>query len=225
MAANGTSPAAPPPPPSPLSVAVMRVPHHPAHEPITPCPSSSINSPPGRSSRTSSAGPAWNPAALLQPNRQRPSTASPTNGLSPHGALPQRSPRQNPTSEPMVFQFASTSAETPVESPGYSSAEGTPGGQNVNGVGHWIERMNNVQRRSTVPQPKRRRIDDEQNLQNGQAAQVRSGSGILGAYVREKRQDSSGSAFSQPTTVDLTDGESQLAPLLLSRTVLISVYR
>lgn len=70
--------------------------------------------------------------------------------------------------------------------------------------------MNNVQHRSNVPQTKRRRIDESEGSQDGTNTPIRGGSGILGEYVREKRNEAKGSTVSQATTVDLTSGTAFL---------------
>lgn len=68
--------------------------------------------------------------------------------------------------------------------------------------------MNNVQHRSNVPHPKRRKTDDAQDFAAKPSNMpVRSSSGILGEYVRDKRQGANGQAtLLAAPTVDLTDG-------------------
>ncbi|KAI5463322.1 SNF2 family DNA-dependent ATPase [Mariannaea sp. PMI_226] len=161
----------------------------------------------GHTPRTANAVPSWNPAVLLQPNRRNTIDAS--NPALRQLSAPQTLMRSQPTSNPndsVVFQFSS-----PNDSPsaGPSSRASTPGSMHangVNGVGGWIERMNNVQHRSNVPQPKRRRTEDWEMSQDGGPAVIRSGSGILGDYVQENRGEADGSTASQAMTVDLTDG-------------------
>lgn len=172
--------------------------------------SSAINSPQGRSSRPNSATPSWNPAALLQPTRQPLNTSTP-NGFLNQTSHPQNSPRQpirRDTGDSVIFQFASTGIDSDVEPSTDSSTSGGHDAQNASHVGQWIERINNVQNRSLVPQSKRRKLDEEQNAQGGQAVQAR-GSGILGDYVQEKRNEANGSTLPQAPTVDLTDGKGE----------------
>jgi hypothetical protein len=80
--------------------------------------------------------------------------------------------------------------------------------------------MSNVQSRSSVPQPKRRKVDDPEAEQNGTSVPVRSGGGgILGGYVKEKQKEANGSMASPAMTVDLTDGMSRhCAPILFAST-------
>lgn len=74
-------------------------------------------------------------------------------------------------------------------------------------MGGWIERMNNVQHRSTIPQAKRRKVEDRDGSQDGSNGAPRGGNGgILGEYVKDRRMEANGSSASQAMTVDLTDG-------------------
>ena len=69
----------------------------------------------------------------------------------------------------------------------------------------WVEKLHNVQARTEAPDAKRRRLEPEAE-QNGTKIPVRNGSGILGQYVKDKRQESGGASTPQSMTVDLTDG-------------------
>ncbi|KFA71969.1 hypothetical protein S40288_06229 [Stachybotrys chartarum IBT 40288] len=147
--------------------------------------------PPGRSSRSVN-GLTWNPAALLQPGRQ------PNTSQTPMPERPRDSPPDAATSS-LVFQFSNASAPSSAA----PSQPSSPGGREPNGVGNWLERMNHVQNRSAVPQPKRRRVDDAQDS----PTQIRrNGSGVLGEYVKEKAKEGGGSVSSAFETVDLTNG-------------------
>ncbi|KAF7546279.1 hypothetical protein G7046_g9340 [Stylonectria norvegica] len=172
----------------------------------------------GQSSHPAHAVPSWSPAALLQPNRPASAASNPTIGAPmqfptsqhTHGAREQYAPSSDGM---MVYQYStpngthsagpSSRASTPGLSQGYS--QGHSQGQGPPGMSNWIERMNNVQSRSTVPQ-KRRKFEDEQASQNGSRAPMRGGSGILGDYVKEKRKEANSSTGSPALTVDLTDG-------------------
>lgn len=148
---------------------------------------------PGRSSRSVN-GLTWNPAALLQPGRQ------PNTSQTPMPERPRDSPPDAATSS-LVFQFSNASAPSSAA----PSQPSSPGGREPNGVGNWLERMNHVQNRSAVPQPKRRRVDDAQDS----PTQIRrNGSGVLGEYVKEKAKEGGGSVSSAFETVDLTNGTS-----------------
>ncbi|UZP42169.1 hypothetical protein NXS19_009985 [Fusarium pseudograminearum] len=127
----------------------------------------------GQPSRSANGVPPWNPAVLLQPNHR--AASSPNLANAAHGQFspsplqqaqmyqqrPQMSMNSNNSS--MVFQFSSPN-DTP--SAGPSSRSSTPGSyaNGFNGTGNFIERMNNVQHRSVVPQPKRRRTEDSDGV-------------------------------------------------------------
>lgn len=105
-----------------------------------------------------------------------------------------------------MFQF-----ETPNGAASAGPASGTstpPDSQLRNGLGpgSFLEKVHHIQDRSEVPEPKRRRLEDE-DAQKGTKMAVRGGSGMLGQAVRDQRQDSSGTSTPQSVTVDLTDGE------------------
>lgn len=161
----------------------------------------------GHTPRTANAVPSWNPAVLLQPNRRNttPDSQTPTLRHFSSSQISRPHSHSNP-SDPVVFQFSSPNESA---SAGPSSRASTPSSvhaNGANGVGAWIERMNNVQHRSNVPQPKRRKTEDWELSQDGGPALVRGGSGMLGEYVQEKRREADGSTASQAMTVDLTDG-------------------
>lgn len=160
---------------------------------------------------------AWSPAALLQPNRSNgppvvtipssPSSAS--QQASPVAAVPQR-----PQPQPVVFQFTDGSEASP--SANTSSDASTPAAvsdaASNGGVrpGNWVERVHNVQARSEVPEPKRRRVDIDGGAQNAKSIPVRaSSSGILGQYARDNRPSTASTMSSIPNspTVDLTSGK------------------
>jgi hypothetical protein len=77
-----------------------------------------------------------------------------------------------------------------------------------------IERMNNVQDRSSVPVAKRRRIEEDLDDQGSQSGFNSNGSsGMLSEYVKQKQQEGqkAPSAASQSqTTVDLTGGNLEI---------------
>ena len=110
----------------------------------------------------------------------------------------------------MVFQFSSPN-DTP--SAGPSSRSSTPGSSyanGFNGAGNLIERMNNVQHRSVVPQPKRRRTEDSEGVHQFMTP-VQGGGGMLGQYVTDKRKEANSSTASPSMmTVDLTSGKHLL---------------
>ena len=116
----------------------------------------------------------------------------------------------NSNNNSMVFQFSSPN-DTP--SAGPSSRSSTPGSSyanGFNGAGNLIERMNNVQHRSVVPQPKRRRTEDSEGVHQFMTP-VQGGGGMLGQYVTDKRKEANSSTASPSMmTVDLTSGKHLL---------------
>ncbi|KAK2612578.1 hypothetical protein QQS21_001349 [Conoideocrella luteorostrata] len=170
----------------------------------------------GRSSQIPGSMTGWNPAALLQPSRRGYSATDlrnlPSGRPQPlHSQFSNDQGRASPAViDPMVFQFTSASDTS---SNGHISGSSTPTPPNgevpaVNGVGLWVERMNNVQHRSNVPHPKRRKTEDAQDFAaRSNSIPVRSSSGMLGEYARDKRQQANGpTALTAAPTVDLTDG-------------------
>lgn len=166
----------------------------------------------GRSSHPSGAMPSWNATALLQPNRRANSVVdlrSSGSNQSLAGQYQASRERSNTAApESMVFQFASANETS---SSGPPSGASTPSNGDVpsaNGVGTWIERMNNVQSRSSIPQAKRRKTEDGQDFAaRTNNIPVRSSSGVLGQYVAERRKEANGQGLPQTLTVDLTDGK------------------
>lgn len=173
------------------------------------------NFPQGRSSHPAGAMPSWSPAALLQPGRRNTSIDDARNFMPNQSRTwHQPTPEDRANSEngnTVVFEFASSNA-TPVSTPpsGDSPAPGLP---MPNGVGSWIERMNNVQTRSAIPQAKRRRVDEGGDSPNGNNVSVRGSGSTLGDYVRERRREANGvsTLSASASTVDLTDGKIPLA--------------
>jgi hypothetical protein len=153
------------------------------------------------------AVPSWNPAALLQPNRQSFGGPDASQQQPPPRNIVNGRSRSAAPAESVVFQFSTpntTSSEGPHSE---ASSPSSSAGAARTGVGNWIERMSNVQHRSSVPQPKRRKVDGSEPEQNGASVPVRSGGGgILGGYVKDKQKEANGAMASPAMTVDLTDG-------------------
>lgn len=79
------------------------------------------------------------------------------------------------------------------------------------GLGNFVERMNNVQDRSDVPQPKRRKTENEDDMPNATPGFQGSGAGALGQYVQEKQIEGRvASTARRIETVDLTEGDENL---------------
>jgi len=99
----------------------------------------------------------------------------------------------------------------------HHSQQVTPTFQNgldmSNGYGKHVERLNNVQERTAVPQPKRRKTQTESDPPH--AGSVFGGSsGMFGDYVKEQPQPDSGRhkpALKPAETVDLTDNDNDAA--------------
>ena len=148
-----------------------------------------------------------NPAMLLDPKSFRAETAAyrePANIPIQTVAAP----------APMEFQFATPSdgyvtagnppsrqAQAQVQAQAQPPTNGTQTPP-TNGFGTMIERANNVEQRTIIPQPKRRKT---QNEDINPAPTFASGSGgMLGGHIKERREAAANGA-SQQTVVDLTD--------------------
>ncbi|KAG5989524.1 hypothetical protein E4U52_005488 [Claviceps spartinae] len=185
------------------------------HSPSATSPSARVKNrlshPPGSMS-------SWNPAALLQPSRRgfsatdlrnlpsgrplsTPSQSSYSQGRAPSPAV----------NDQMVFQFTSASDTSSLNDNDHASATPTPPSGEAptsGGTGGWIERVNNVQQRTSVPHPKRRKTEDAHDFAaKSSNMPVRSSSGMLGDYVKDRRQEANGLAILPAAPmVDLTDG-------------------
>lgn len=147
----------------------------------------------------------WDPKALLSPK------AAPTSADS--------SPRPNPAAKAttghsitsQAFQFASPNASN--MSIDLTDSDDTRD-ERLNGMGAMIERANNVESRSNLPQTKRRKVEAADT--SGQWTPSHGSGGMLGSYVKE--QDLGGSSAFNPvqspqTTVDLTEANESDAAL------------
>lgn len=158
--------------------------------------------------------PSWNAAALLNPKAH---AAAPARAQDQ-----QRSSVQNAnTANHMVFQFSSANG-TPnsgYQSPATPTPEDDVDGSSQDapaaGMSRMIERMNNIQDRSSFPLPKRRKIDENEDGSSTPNSFRSGGNGMLGEYVRQQRDQSQPvpSLRSAPS-VDLTGGESKRKVLL-----------
>lgn len=152
----------------------------------------------------------WDAAALLNPkgfksdSKQRPASPAqlPSNGIKPHT-----------NSQAMLqFQFSNASDASSGYSQPSSSSAALEAADSVstplqNGMTSMIERMNNVQDRSSVPMVKRRRIEEDADDQTRKNFGGGS-SGILSDYVNQKQQEkqSTPTALRPQPTLDLTGG-------------------
>ncbi|KAL8407948.1 hypothetical protein RB594_006669 [Gaeumannomyces avenae] len=157
------------------------------------------------------AQPAWDPRLLLNPR----AASLPINPAA-HRHVAAFSRRAAAPADPaanQVFQFSSPSPavhlaeaeEQPAISPHSLEQPLHP----TNGVGAMIERINNVESRAFVPEPKRRKLEPSPQPM---ASSSRGSSGMLGGYIKEQKTEevSGGGLVKAPQTVDLTenaDGE------------------
>ncbi|RDA91670.1 hypothetical protein CP533_0062 [Ophiocordyceps camponoti-saundersi (nom. inval.)] len=135
---------------------------------------------------------AWDPTALLQPNRRVNSAMElgRSSSMDPPAAhlRPPRYEARSGAASPVQFLFAS---------PDDSSDPPTLGG--FSSAASMFERANNVQTRDLVPEPKRRKTQD---AANSSEIPVRGGTGVFGAYIKENQVQSRAAPLQ---TVDLTD--------------------
>lgn len=108
----------------------------------------------------------------------------------------------NPTE--LEFQFTNPhDSFTPAGQPYHPNGHVVPP---PNNFGDMMDRMNNVEQRMFIPQTKRRRLEVEDG-NNPMGAFGNGGSGDIGQYVRERRQDAPDQQ--RPTqrveAIDLTD--------------------
>ncbi|KAK1699732.1 SNF2 family domain-containing protein [Colletotrichum godetiae] len=157
----------------------------------------------------------WNAQTLLNPRSYAASNAaSRRNSPKPQHLANRSTPgNHNATNNPVVFQFASPN-DTTSESltPSFTSGASTPvndGGISPYGMANMIERMNDVQDRAAAPLPKRRKFDTpdpESDADSNKKKMGPAGSGMLGAYVKEKQDEGKKENSKVSTqTVDLTE--------------------
>ncbi|KAL1883815.1 hypothetical protein VTK73DRAFT_8351 [Phialemonium thermophilum] len=160
----------------------------------------------------------WSAAALLNPKNPV------TNSSKPRTPTPQARSLTSPPnySTPLDFQFSTANDATvrPQNNLSYHDQhEAGPAAGTVlpqrPGLGSFVERMNNVQDRSDVPQPKRRKTENENDATmapNTTASFHSAAGGMLGQYAREKQEEGrSAPSTRRIETVDLTEGDEQLS--------------
>jgi hypothetical protein len=169
--------------------------------------------------RTSTHTPTWNPAALLNPRGAPavPKVHKPRSSISSSGT----------SDSSVIFQYATTtshdgpsgsSAPIPQSESPYTQPASDPR-LAANGMGGYIERMNNLQDRvATPPQVKRRKIESPENETQTKQMMGMRGSGIIGEYMKVEREEGKNySPAPQSQTVDLTEGMLETrAPLLVT---------
>lgn len=77
-------------------------------------------------------------------------------------------------------------------------------GMAVPGMGNMLERMHNVADRTMVPQKRRKVYDDSSEQRRKPEFNGGSGSGVLGNYMREQREQGQQEAASRTTLVDIS---------------------
>ncbi|KAI0009724.1 SNF2 family N-terminal domain-containing protein [Xylariaceae sp. FL0662B] len=141
-----------------------------------------------------------NPALLLNPKGYTVPSA-------PRNA-PGRQINGSADSAALEFQFSNpndsfTSASQPsFHQPVHTNGQSTPP---ITGFGDMIDRMNNVEQRAFTPQPKRRKLEAE-NDNGAQRGFGSGGNGAIGQHIKERKEDSVTKLPTKPVeTVDLTD--------------------
>ncbi|KLU81812.1 transcription termination factor 2 [Magnaporthiopsis poae ATCC 64411] len=150
-----------------------------------------VHMPPSRG-----AQPTWDPRLLLNPR----ASSLPINPAAHRQAAPSpgRAAASAGPAANQIFQFSS-----PGPALDLAEAAEQPAAA-ANGVGAMIERINNVESRAVVPEPKRRKL--EPGAQPVPSSS-RGSSGMLGGYIKDQntREVDGGGAAETPQTVDLTE--------------------
>lgn len=152
------------------------------------------------------AAPRWNPASLLNPRgMQHQPQRSVQNGFT-NNAAPQ---------QPLMFQFDSPGGQPqpqpsyhahPPQQPAMNGNKGFAGYANGGGMGHMLERMHQVTDRDMMPQKRQKIRDDRQ--EDGRKAEFNGGGkgGVIGEYMREKRDEGRKENVTKGTVVDISAG-------------------
>ncbi|KAI6785117.1 Helicase-like transcription factor [Emericellopsis cladophorae] len=153
--------------------------------------------------------PSWNPAALLQPNRNLAASSQQgtPSDLSTVQAGSAWLTQQANANGPQLFKFENPNETTSgASTPSYSSESASAHPTTFAGPGNWIEKVHNVQDRSEVSEAKRRKVDSEDSPGRSKIAMRNaSGSGALGQALKDANADSNAAALPQTATVDLTN--------------------
>lgn len=164
------------------------------------------NNPPGMNEPPAFQPPHWTPAALLNPRSYQPQQRRVNN------PTPQAQPQQ------LAFQFDSPAGSyqnppqaQPPPQQQVNASNGFAAYANGGGMGHMLERMHNLSDRSLVPQ-KRQKIHDERP-QGARKAEFNGGGrgGVLGEYVRKKREEGQKESMASGKAVDLSSGLHYIA--------------
>lgn len=153
------------------------------------------------------AAPRWSPASLLHPRGFPQGPQAAQNNLL-NTAPPQR----------LMFQFDSPQGSSHSSTPDSASMRNShppqagfeqyANGNGPMGMGHMLERMHNVASRDMLPQ-KRRKIHDDR-AQNDQKKAEFNGAGrggVIGEYMKEKKEQGQKESIPIRTAVDISAGE------------------
>ncbi|TVY42913.1 putative SWI/SNF-related matrix-associated actin-dependent regulator of chromatin subfamily A member 3-like [Lachnellula occidentalis] len=132
----------------------------------------------------------WAPADLLNPRgyNQPPPRQRPEN-VTYNNSAPQ-----------LAFQFDSPGG-TP---PPYHPSQQYNGDMGM-GIGNMLERMHNVTDRATVPQKRRKVYEEPEDRRKAEFSGSRSG--VLGSYMKEKKEQGQREATTKGTLVDISTSE------------------
>ncbi|XXG99171.1 hypothetical protein Hte_005506 [Hypoxylon texense] len=154
-----------------------------------------------------------NPALLLNPKGYvAPAPAPPARQDA--ASMPFTSSNNSNSSAGLEFQFANPhDSFAPAGQPLHPNGHPTPP---PNNFGDMMDRMNNVEQRMFVPQPKRRKLEAEDGI-NPVRAFGNGASGDVGQYVRERRQDATTQqrATRPVEAIDLTDAAEETDVMML----------
>lgn len=144
-----------------------------------------------------------NPALLLNPKGYSASAPASQTGSPKTFQRP-----ENP--EALEFQFSTPNdgyaAQGHLQLPEVSLATNGYNSPQMNGFGSMIDRMNNLEQRAFVPQPKRRKTQDERDNSYNHGFGSGNG-GMLASHIRENREAATNHIpLRSVETVDLTDG-------------------
>ena len=166
----------------------------------------------------------WSPAQLLNPRgfHSTPQQNAQNGFSNSHAALRLSFQFDSPAGTPEPSSSAHPLARRNIENLGQNGMNGNGSAAYANGDGHkrgmgdMLERMHNVTERDMMPQ-KRRRIDDP-SLDAQRKAEFAGGSkgGVLGNYMREKKEEGQREARASGTTPVVTalddDDDVEIVP-------------
>ncbi|KAI0152276.1 SNF2 family N-terminal domain-containing protein [Hypoxylon sp. NC0597] len=144
-----------------------------------------------------------NPALLLNPKGYSASSPSARQNVPSRPTF-----NSSNNSADVEFQFSTPQdGFAPVAQSGYTNGHAIT---QPNNFGDMIDRMNNIEQRTFAPQIKRRKLEAEDSFDSVRTF-GNGGSGDVGQYVRDKRQEAANQQFSakRVEAVDLTDAAEE----------------